>query len=149
MSPPLRVVVVVVPFSPYDPSPPPLHNRQIRSFFFTPTSVWETLSAVKSFRTSVGKMGIATLKPIGLSAGISSMEKDVIPFIPVRFGSFVGLVFVFGVLGIVICIVQLSQVWCWDRRIRGPRLEMLRSGNDSSLDTPTTKPHRDVENEAD
>ena len=88
------------------------------------------------------------------------MDKDVIPFIPPRFGSFVGLVFTFGVLGIVIYIVQLYQDWCWqvvmalagqvpwDRKIRGPRLELLRSSGDSFLDQPTTKSQRDIENEA-
>jgi hypothetical protein len=89
------------------------------------------------------------------------MNKDVIPFIPASFGSFVGLVFTFGVLGIVIHIVQqYHQTWCWqvvmalagqmpwDRKIRGPRLEVLRSSSDSSPDQPTTKPQRDVENEA-
>jgi hypothetical protein len=88
------------------------------------------------------------------------MNKDVIPFIPASFGSFVGLVFIFGVLGIVIHIVQLyHQTWCWkvimalagqmrwDRKTRGPPLEILRFRKDSYLDQPTSKPQRDVENE--
>jgi len=36
----------------------------------------------------------------------------------------------------------------WDRKIRGPRLEMLRFRKDSFLDQPTSKTQRDVENEA-
>ena len=89
------------------------------------------------------------------------MNQNVIPFIPASFGSFVGLVFTFGVLGIAIYIVQLyHQTWCWqvgmalagqmpwDRKIRGPRLEMLRSSSDPLLDQLTTKTQRDVENEA-
>jgi hypothetical protein len=88
------------------------------------------------------------------------MDKNVIPFIPASFGSFVGLVFTFSVLGIVIHIVQLYQTWCWqvvmalagqmrwDRKIRGPRLEMLRFGRNSFLDQPTSKTQRDVEDEA-
>jgi len=89
------------------------------------------------------------------------MNKDVIPFIPASFGSFVGLIFAFNVLGIVIYIVQLYyQTWCcqavmalagqmpWDRKIRGPRLEMLRFRKDSFLDQPTSQTQRDVEDEA-
>jgi len=89
------------------------------------------------------------------------MNKDVIPFIPASFGSFMGLVFTFGVLGIVIHIVHLyHQTWCWqvvmalagqmrwDRKIRGPRLEMLRFRKDSFLDQPTSETQRDVEDEA-
>jgi hypothetical protein len=89
------------------------------------------------------------------------MDRNVIPFIPVSFGSFVGLVCAFGVLGIVIHIVQqYHQTWFWqvilalagqmpwDRKIRGPRLEMLRSSSDPLLNQPTTKTQRDVENEA-
>jgi hypothetical protein len=41
------------------------------------------------------------------------MNKDVISFIPASFGSFVGLVFVFGVLGILIHFVLQCQNWRW------------------------------------
>jgi hypothetical protein len=89
------------------------------------------------------------------------MNKDVIPFIPASFGSFVGLVFTLGGLGIVIHIVQLYyQTWFWqvvmalagqmpwDKKIRGARRGMLRSSSDPLLNQPTTKTQRDVENEA-
>jgi hypothetical protein len=88
------------------------------------------------------------------------MNGDVIPFIPASFGSFVGLVFTFSVLGIVIHIAQLYETWCWqvvmalagqmrwDRKVRGPRLEMLRFRRDSFLEQSTSKTQRDVENEA-
>jgi hypothetical protein len=88
------------------------------------------------------------------------MNKDVIPFIPASFGSFIGLVFIFGILGLFIHIVQLyHQTWCWqvvmalagqihwDRKIRGPRLEMLGFRKDPFLSQPTSKTQRDVENE--
>jgi hypothetical protein len=73
------------------------------------------------------------------------MNKDVIPFIPASFGSFVGLLFTFGVLGIVIHVVQPYQTWCWqvvmafagqkrwDEKIRVPHLEMLGFLGDSFL----------------
>ena len=62
------------------------------------------------------------------------MSKDVIPFVPASFGSFVGLVFTFGILGTV---MALAGQMHWDRKIRGPRLEMLRFRGDSFLDQPT------------
>ena len=61
--------------------------------------------------------------PIALTAGIFSMKDNVIPFIPASFGSFVGLVFAFGILGIVMALAGRMR---WDRKIRGPHLEMLR-----------------------
>jgi hypothetical protein len=79
------------------------------------------------------------------------MNKDVIPFIPASFGSFMGLVFTFGVLGIVIHVVQLYQIWCWqvlmamagqkrwNRKIRVPRLKMLQFHWNYFLGQPTTK----------
>ena len=60
------------------------------------------------------------------------MNKDVIPFIPRNFGSFIGLLIIFIALGVIINNVHLS--WCsevlmyligekrWYRNIRGPRL---------------------------
>jgi hypothetical protein len=87
------------------------------------------------------------------------MNKDVIP-LPASFGSFVGLVFTFGVLGTVIYIAQVHQIWCrqvvmalvgqmpWDRKIRGPRLEMLGFRRDSIHDQPISKTQPDIENEA-
>jgi len=92
-----------------------------------------------------------------MTAGIFSMNKDVIPFIPARFGSFVGLVFIFGILGIVIHVVQLYQTWCWqvviamagqkrwDSKIRVPRLEMLRFLGNSFLGQPRNETQEDVE----
>ena len=41
------------------------------------------------------------------------MNKDVISFIPASFGSFVGLVLVFSVVGILIHAVLQYQSWCW------------------------------------
>jgi hypothetical protein len=82
------------------------------------------------------------------------MNKDVIPFIPANFGSFMCLILTFGVLGVVIHVVQPYRFWCWqvvmasagetvwNRKIRGPRLKMLRSCRDSLLD------QQDMENEA-
>jgi len=67
------------------------------------------------------------------------MNKDVISFIPANFGSFVGLSFIFGVLGLVIHVVQLYQTCCWqvvmalvgqkrrDGKIRVPRLDSFLS----------------------
>jgi hypothetical protein len=51
--------------------------------------------------------------PITLTAGIFSVNKDVIPFIPASFRSFVALVFTFGILGIVLHVFQLYQTWFW------------------------------------
>jgi hypothetical protein len=85
------------------------------------------------------------------------MNKDVIPFIPASFGSFVGLAFIFGVLGIVIHVVQLYQTCCWqvvrtltgqklrDGKIRGPRLKILRFLGDSFLGRRTSTTQGDVE----
>ncbi|KAF4629532.1 hypothetical protein G7Y89_g8613 [Cudoniella acicularis] len=48
------------------------------------------------------------ISPIALTAGIFSMNKDVIPFIPTNFGSFVGMVVIFGALGGIIHSVQIN-----------------------------------------
>ena len=55
------------------------------------------------------------------------MNKDFISFMPANPGSFVGLIFVFGVLGILIHIVLQCQNWnpqvvmtlAWQRRWQG------------------------------
>jgi len=86
------------------------------------------------------------------------MNKDVIPFLPARFGSFVGLVFTFSVLGIVILVAQYRFRWWqvgidfveqmyWKRKIRGSRLKRLQSCGDSFVGQPTSKTQRDVWNE--
>jgi hypothetical protein len=84
------------------------------------------------------------------------MNKDVIPFIPANFGSFVCLILTFGVLGIVIHVVQPYRFWCWqvvmasagqicwDRKLRGPRLKMLRFRRDSFLDQQPSEIQQDV-----
>jgi hypothetical protein len=41
------------------------------------------------------------------------MSKDVTTFIPITFGSFIGLVFVFGALGILIQFILKYQNWGW------------------------------------
>lgn len=41
------------------------------------------------------------------------MDRNVIPFLPASFGSFVGLVITFGILGVVIHFVPLYQTRCW------------------------------------
>jgi len=86
------------------------------------------------------------------------MNKDVIPFIPANFASFMCLILTFSVLGIVI--VRPYRFWCWqvvmasleqtcwDKKVRGPRLKMLRSRRDSFLDPPTSEIRQDVEKEA-
>jgi hypothetical protein len=51
-----------------------------------------------------------------------SMNKEIISFIPASFGSFVGLVFVFGVLGILIHVVLQYQNWCWQAFVTLARL---------------------------
>jgi len=73
------------------------------------------------------------------------MNRDVIPFIPTNFGSFIGLIVIFGVLGVIIHTVQLYQTWCCqvfmalasqktrNRNIRGLRLRILQSSKDSLL----------------
>jgi hypothetical protein len=53
------------------------------------------------------------ISPIALAAGILSMNHDFVSFIPANFGSFVGLVFTFSVLGIFIHVVLQYQSWCW------------------------------------
>jgi hypothetical protein len=85
------------------------------------------------------------------------MNQDVIPFIPASFGSFVGLLFIFGILGIVVHVVLLYQTWCWevvmalagqrrwDGKIRVPRLEILRFLGDSFLGQPTNETREDME----
>lgn len=85
------------------------------------------------------------------------MNKDVIAFIPAKFGSFIGLVFMFGVLGIIIHIAQLYQTWCWqvvmdltekkrsDRTIKEPLLENLRSYGDFFLGLLIRRTRRNVE----
>jgi len=53
------------------------------------------------------------VSPIALAAGILSMNKDIISFMPKTPVSFVGLVFVFGVLGLLIHVVLQYQNWSW------------------------------------
>jgi hypothetical protein len=79
------------------------------------------------------------------------MDHDVIPFIPANFVSFVGLVFTFGILGIVIHLVLFYQARCWqlvrdlagqmlwDEKIRGPCIGMLRFTRDFLFGQPTTQ----------
>ena len=69
------------------------------------------------------------------------MNKDVISFIPIRFGSFVGLVFAFGVLGILIHVVLQYQNWCWQvvmtlARQRGWQGIMLRRKSPDDVEQP-------------
>jgi uncharacterized membrane protein len=49
--------------------------------------------------------------PIGLSAAILNMNRDIISFIPANFGSFVGLVLIFSVLGVLIYVVPQYESW--------------------------------------
>ena len=80
------------------------------------------------------------------------MNKGVIPFLPTSFGSFVGLIFVFSVLGIAIRNVYWQDVVSsagqmnWKRKLPRPRLEMLGFRSDSLVDRPTSKPLQDEEN---
>ena len=81
-----------------------------------------TMQISNTFRTSQ-----LYISPIALAAGILSMNSDIISFIPPNFGSFVGLVFTFGVLGICIHVIlqypsrcehfvmTLVRRWRWDR----------------------------------
>lgn len=78
--------------------------------------------------------------PIALTAGIFSMDRNVIPFLPASFGSFVGLVITFGILGLVIHFVPLYQTRCWkvvedfagrrrkhwDKKVKVPRIATLK-----------------------
>jgi len=73
------------------------------------------------------------------------MNRDVIPFIPASFGSFVGLLFMFNVLGIVIHVAQRYQTWQgWGKKIRGRFLEMLQFCSDSIIGQPTRRAQEDV-----
>jgi hypothetical protein len=75
------------------------------------------------------------VSPIALTAAILSLNKDIIPFIPRNFGSFIGMTVTFVVLGALIHIVQLSWGWQvfsgwvghkrWDQKIRGWRSSKL------------------------
>ncbi|KAH9210687.1 hypothetical protein DL95DRAFT_465582 [Leptodontidium sp. 2 PMI_412] len=53
--------------------------------------------------------------PVALTAGIFSMDQNVIPFLPASFGSFVSLIIIFGILGMVIVIhfVPSYHTRCW------------------------------------
>ncbi|PMD64753.1 uncharacterized protein K444DRAFT_659975 [Hyaloscypha bicolor E] len=53
------------------------------------------------------------ISPIALAAAIFSMNRDVISFIPANFGSFISLVFGFGILGILILVMRQYEDWCW------------------------------------
>jgi hypothetical protein len=77
------------------------------------------------------------------------MDQDVISFIPANFGSFLGLVFTFGVLGIAIHFVFLHQARCWhlvkdmaghsplNEKIRGLCITTLRFTRDFLFGQPT------------
>jgi hypothetical protein len=54
------------------------------------------------------------ISPIALAAGVLSMDQDFRSFIPTNFGSFIALVFVFAVLGVILYIFQLHHTWCWE-----------------------------------
>lgn len=51
--------------------------------------------------------------PIALTSGIFSMDRNVIPFLPANFRSFVGLVSTFGFLGCVFLVAVLYHTRCW------------------------------------
>jgi uncharacterized membrane protein YdfJ with MMPL/SSD domain len=66
------------------------------------------------------------------------MNEHVVPFITPNFGSFVGLILAFGVLGAIVHYVQPYQIWrhlvgvasvgltLWDRTITLPSLNLLQ-----------------------
>jgi hypothetical protein len=65
------------------------------------------------------------------------MNKDVISFIPASFGSFLGLVFTFGVLGFLIHFILHYPSWCGQAvmTLAGPRCwqGMIRGKNQEEL----------------
>jgi hypothetical protein len=79
------------------------------------------------------------------------MNQDVISFIPASFGSFVALIFIFGVLGSVIHFVPLyqSRFWhvvrdysgqkLWDEKIRAQGIERLRFSRNFLFGRPITQ----------
>lgn len=98
-----------------------------------------------SFRTSQ-----LYVSPIALAAVILSMDRDVISFIPANFGSFVGLVLIFVVLGLFIHVVLQYESW-------SPQAVMALAGQQrwarklcgSSIKKPLWSKERDVEKQID
>jgi len=86
------------------------------------------------------------------------MDRQVIPFVPANFRSFIGLIFGFGALGIVINSVQLYlfRYWQaiitsarlgWGWLIMAPYLKIGRFYKDTFIAPPTTNPRQDEENQ--
>lgn len=90
--------------------------------------------------------------PVALTAGIFSMDRNVIPFLPASFGSFVGLIITFGILGMAIatCFVPSYHTRCWqivgdlawpkllEKKTKFSYIAMLRFGRFCLFGSPIT-----------
>jgi hypothetical protein len=72
-----------------------------------PTKLSPRIHVLTAFSTSQFSL------PVALTANIFSMDKNVIPFLPASFGSFVVLIITFGVLGTVIHFVPSYHAPGW------------------------------------
>ena len=77
------------------------------------------------------------ISPIALAAAIFSMDREVIPFIPQNFKSFLCMILIFGAMGALVHVLQSYQFvrqlygllcggfMCWDPKFAAPNLKSM------------------------